>query len=285
MKALLLDGVRLGRGEVLGMRLDPGLHVVWSADADASAELADVLSGVRSPRRGSVRVFDADPFAAPMTRRRIGSLLASEPPLLASDVRSHVEAVRRLRETPSFDELAERAPWLSALGQRPSSSLDARERRLVAAALALESNQPQLVVLHEPFDLAPEVDPAWLFARIAQLATSEAVVVCITRDERDARRIGGSIWRLSGRTSPARRSIELLVRAEDPRALAARLSTHPAVVSLRYDDVSPRDLRVRGVEALSLCNAVRDALLAEGSELFELTELYTDDVSREQSGA
>ncbi len=275
-EALLLHGVRVGRGVVLGMRFDPGIHVLWGEPAEGGAELAALLAGTSVPRRGQIRLLGRDPFADPKVRLVIASVLADEPPLVGRTVREHVERVRTLRGTPTFDELAERAPWLAPLAERSADSLDLRERRLTAAAIALETKTPRLVVLYEPTLLAPELERGNLLERLAASEADGAIVVCITSDQRAARQLGGRIWSLSGRTSPPEKMAELLVRAESPRAIAARLAEHPAVAGLSYDLASPRDLRVRGEKPEPLCNAVRDALLAEKCEVYEMTLLHTD---------
>jgi ABC-type sugar transport system ATPase subunit len=283
-EALILHGVRVGRGVVLGMRFDPGVHVLWGEPAEGGAELAQVLSGTLMPRRGQVRLHGQDPFADPKTRLQIASVLAEEPPLVGRTVREHVARVHELRGTPVFDDLADKAPWLSAFGERTADSLDARERRLIGTALALESPAPRLVVLHEPTLLAPELERGRLLERVSAFEDAGAIVVCITSDQRAARQIGGRIWSLSGKTSPATEMAELLVRAESPRAIAARLAEHPAVSGLHYDLASPRDLRVRGARPEPLCTAVRDALLAEKCEIYELTLLHTEHADASERG-
>jgi ABC-type sugar transport system ATPase subunit len=283
-EALILHGVRVGRGAVLGIRFDPGVHVLWGEPAEGGAELAAVLSGTLAPRRGQVRLFGRDPFADPKTRLQIASVLEEEPPLVGRTVREHVERVHTLRGTPAFDELADKAPWLGSLGERSAESLDVRERRLIAAALALETPAPRLVVLHEPTLLAPELERGRLLTRVAAFEDAGAIVLCITSEQRAARQLGGRIWSLSGRAAPAPDMAELLVRAESPRAIAARLAEHPAVAGLHYDLASPRDLRVRGAQPEPLCNAVRDALLAEKCEIYELTLLHTEQVDASERG-
>ncbi len=283
-EALILHGVRVGRGVVLGMRFDPGVHVLWGEPTEGGAELAAVLAGTLVPRRGQVSLFGRDPFADPKARTQIASVLEDEPPLIGRTVREHIERVRALRSTPPFHELADKAPWLGAFAERTSESLDGRERRLVAAAVALETPAPRLVVIHEPTLLAPEVESGRLLERVAAFEDAGAIVMCITSDQRAARQLGGRIWSLSGRAAPPTETAELLVRAESPRAIAARLAEHPAVSGIHYDLASPRDLRVRGAEPERLCDAVRGALLAEKCELYELTLLHTEHLASPEQG-
>lgn len=268
---LLLDGVRVGRGVVLGMRFDEGVHVLFGEPEDGGAELAAVVCGLSPPRRGRVRVGGRDPFSDPSTRRRIASVLEVEPPLLGRTVAEHFARLHPSRVAEPLDALVARAPWLETLRDRASDSLDERERRAVAAALLFVEPRPDVVVLYEPLTLAPELEAGRLLERLSELAQAGSVVVCVTSNLRAARKLAGRIWSLSGRTLPLERHADLLVRSGDPRGLMSRLAGHPAVIALRFEEASPHDLWIRGNSPEPLCAATHDALLAERCELFEMT--------------
>jgi ABC-type cobalamin/Fe3+-siderophores transport system ATPase subunit len=271
-----MDGLRVGRGVVLGLRFEPGVHVLWGGAEEGGAEIARVLCGLMPPRRGKITIGGREPFADPDTRRRIASVLEDEPPLVGKTVLDHFARLQAARRAEAFEALEERAPWLTALKARSASSLDERERRSVAAALLFAEPAPDVAVLYEPSWLAPELDAERLLSRLRELS-EDAVVICITSDLRAARRFGGHIWSISGRSLPDEKHANLLLRSDSPRALMARLAAHPAVTALHFQETSPRELWVRGTSPEPLCAAAREAVLAEQCELFEMTLLGLGD--------
>ncbi len=265
-----LDRLRVGAA-TLGATLEPGRHVFWGTPRDGTAELIAHLAGASLMRRGTVQVGGIDPLRSPSTRCAIASLLHDEPPLEGHTVSEHFALAGRARgidaKAPSF---------VAPLLERPSGTLDERERRLVALGLALSHPQPRLVALHEPFALCPPAGEAELWERLDTWEKDGAVVVCATADRKAAQRIGGRLWSLSGKTFSQDEVVELLVRVDAARSLAARLAEHPAADAVAFDATRPRDVRVRGANLEALAVAVQESVLAEKCALFELTPLYFD---------
>ncbi len=276
-----LQGVFAGALVGASADLEPGVHVVLGTPADGSADLAAVLAGVLRSRKGSVRVGDSDPWSSPDTRKRIASLLGSEPPSAASSVQSAVSRALALRgdRRSAGELLAEHGlrAWESTSPTRAPESV----RRQIALALALAHESAVLLVLFEPFAL-PQVDREKVLGALRAQAERGSVVVVITASVRDASDVGGDILLLDrGRFvrrpgEPLARSLTpgraplVEIRSKDAKQLAALLAADPAVQGVEWDaSRAPERVLVRGKDAdvlsLALARIARESDCAVSS--------------------
>jgi len=272
--SVTFQGVRLRNGYTLHATLDAGVHTFFADAQEPLAqasleELCALVAGVNAPRRGNLLVQGHRPYDHPPTRRRIASVLASEPRLVGPTVKDHVERVGSLLGVDVTDLDAPLDTWR----ERRAEHLDGTERRRLAAAIAFAQPAPLVAVLHEPTRIGPPLDEPRVLARIQSWREAGCVVICGTTDPRVAARLSTQAWSLSRIERAEAPRPEYLVRSGGARGLAARLVDHPAVSGLRYDEQLPRDLWVRGSDAEELADAIQAAVLAEGCELHELTQL------------
>lgn len=253
-----------------------GLQLIVGTPADGSPELVELLAGLHTPRRGSVRVDGGDPYRDPSTRRRIGALLAVEQLPAGRTVEQTVAHVLALRGDASGSPAhVLEGCGLSAWGSRRTDTLSPLERRALALAVALALPQPALLALFEP--LAAGVERARVLAAIAGHVELGACVVCVTGSARDAAEMSGSAWLLERGvftrrpTAPLARELapgvapDLVVRTSDARRLAARVALDAAVSGVEWDDrAAPNELRVRGDDPDALALAVMRAAHDEG---------------------
>jgi len=271
---VILEGVRLTSGYVINGALDVGVHAFLISGQEPGAEaglqeIGELLVGWKAPRRGRVRVGGRAPHAHPATRRRIASVLGSEPSLVADTVGEHLARVSAMLGR----DLGSAPPWLDDWRQRPSATLSDAERRTMAAYVALSAPRPLLAVLHEPTKLGAELAEPMVLEKIRSWQEQGVTIVCTTTDVRVAARLGARLWSLSTDRQAPVPEAEYLVRTSAPRVLAARLAAHPAITALRYEDTLPRDLWVRGTDVGALAEAIHRAVVAEGCELYEMTRL------------
>ncbi|MFO0755156.1 MAG: ABC transporter ATP-binding protein [Byssovorax sp.] len=295
---LLLDRVQArdasgpggrARGLITAMsaQLGAGAHAFLGAPEDGTIALHEVLSGARSPSRGAARVVGVDPARTPSIRARIGAL-GPEPRLPpAPTVGDAVRLVLQARGEQGHRIDAVLDPFgLGALHARPLRSLSFAEARAVELSLALTTPAPLLIVLHEPFaDLAlPE--PARAEAALADLARAGACVVVTTASPADARRLAARVFVLHQglvvreatgddnrfTLGDARLRAFVAPGPDGVRALAARLSAHPEIRALSWEDapaaapgLAVLDLRGESVEACS--GALIDAAIEAGAAI------------------
>ncbi len=272
--SVTFQGVRLRNGYTLHTTLEAGVHTFFADAQEPLAqasleELCALVAGVAAPRRGTLHIQGHRPHHHPPTRRRIASVLGSEPQLVGPTVEEHLHRVGSLLGV----DVTNLEPPLEAWRGRRAEHLDPTERRLLAAAIAIAQPAPLVAVLHEPTRIGPPVDEPRILARIQSWREAGCIVICATTDPRVAARLGTPAWSLSRAERAEAPPPEYLVRSSGARALAARLVDHPTVTGLRYDELLPRDLWVRGADADELVDAIQTAVLAEKCELHELTRL------------
>jgi len=132
------------------------LEVAWSGETDALAlvgpsgsgktTLLDLLAGVETGGRGSVRLDGAEQRGVPLHRRRVGYV--TQDALLFPHL-SVAENLRYGRHAGPLDEVVDALHLRPLLDRRPRR-LSGGERRRVALARALVS-RPRLLLLDEPF--------------------------------------------------------------------------------------------------------------------------------------
>jgi ABC-type multidrug transport system ATPase subunit len=265
---------------LLGVRLDltPGLHVIVGTPQDGTTTLAKVASGSEPASRGRVLVAGHDPWSSPQLRRRLGVVLASEPPAVAASVRAALERAVRLRgERTAAEQLAQSAGIAAWLPRKPRD-LSASERRALAMVIALSLADPIALVLHEPLSQVAALPRAFILEGLNRARAAGAVIVVTTASPRDAAALGGTLWLLDhGRIvrrpgAPIANELApgmpltLKIRSDDPRALGERLLRDKAVSAVSFDsERDPKTVSVRGDSgelALAVARAQRDSGLS-----------------------
>jgi ABC-type taurine transport system ATPase subunit len=258
--------------------LGQGCHVVLGRPADGTAELMSLCAGVLRARRGRVLVNGKEPHRSPGTRLRIGALLAEEdlPPAPTARAALDWALGGRASARALLDEAG-----TSSLGERPTRSLAADERRAIALLLALGLPDAALLALYEP--LATPLPRPWVLERLAAIAP-HACVLCTTSSVRDASMLAESALLLEGGRFSRRPGLplpielapgaapELVVHASDARRLAVRLADDPAVSAARWDErQGQHQLVVQGPQLDALALAVARAAAREGVSVSALT--------------
>jgi ABC-type taurine transport system ATPase subunit len=274
-----LDGVSEPPLRALQWRAGPGMHVLLAEGRDGAERVVELVSGLRRPRRGHVRVAGTDPARSPTTRRRIASLLVRETLIDAPSVRESLALELALRGA-KLDAAAVLDDWgLGRLKTSRVSALEPAECRALGLATALSLPDPILLALVEPF-----ADNAGLSReRIRQrlLALSEKTcVLCVTAVPRDAVELGGSLFlvRSAGLepvTLPMAEPLASLfgyrvVSCARPRDLVAALAGEPAVAGLEWRDHAGDRVLVWGPDEQRLSLAVVRAARTSNAGLYSI---------------
>lgn len=256
-----------------------GMHVVLTAEDLGGELLVELLSGVRRPRRGRIRVAAADPSRSPGTRRRIASVLGREQLIEARTAQQAVEAdlgLRRVHRNAAqvFDD------WgLERLKAAKPSNLEPAETRALGLAAALSLPDPVLVALVEPFADNAGLPRERIRERLAALAQTTCVV-CTAAVPKDALELGGSLHLIrSGGLEPMSLPMVeplaglfgyLVASCERPRDLVEALASEPAVAGLEWRDHAGDRVLLWGPDTEQLALAVVKASRSSGCGLQSL---------------
>ncbi|MBR7742318.1 ABC transporter ATP-binding protein [Phycicoccus sp. BSK3Z-2] len=268
----------------VSLRVDPGEYVaLLGPNGAGKTTLIGMVTGLRVPDRGTVRVCGGDPTSA-RTRLRLGAVLQDTAFPRHLTVRELVEgaAVRsgvpRGRAAGVLEEVG-----LDDLARRRSGKLSGGQRRRLQLARALVAD-PALLVLDEPtegLDAAARRDfwrnlTARRDAGMAVLLTTHIVEEAGAVADRVSVIAGGRVvadespasltGRLADRTVSVRtalpaavvRDLPGVLRVEETAGRLVVVTTSPEAVVRRvlHDDPTAHDLRV---EAASLEEAVMAA--------------------------
>jgi ABC-2 type transport system ATP-binding protein len=271
-----LDGINEPPLSAPQWHLGPGLYVLL-AEVDAGAELlVELVSGLRRPRRGRVRVAGTDPARSAGTRGRIASLLGRETLIDAPSAQKSLElelAVRRVR----LDAAAVLGEWgLERFKSSKVSELEPAQCRALALAAALSLPDPVALALVEPLADNAGLSRERIRHRLLALAQTTCVL-CTTAVPRDAIELGGSIYLVrSGRVEQVSLPVAqpladlfgyLEVACERARDLVEALAAQPAVSGLEWRDHAGGRVLVWGPSAEQLALAVVRASRASNAGL------------------
>ncbi len=278
MTVVVTERLSLAPLREISLELTRGRHALLGSSEETAA-LVDLLTGVRRPQRGTIRVAGRDPHRDPATRRRIGSLLHGEPPLVGRTVRAALTFTlgdRRAVE-PTLDRLG-----LGSWADRDAARLSPGELRGVAWAVALATREPILVALWEPFAHTTGVSRTTALDELAALS-EHCCVVCATSSVRDALALEGSVTVLSqgqvvsrqlalpGELAPGR-APDFAVRTPRARELAAALLRSPDIAGVEWDGrTAPHLLKVRGRDAETAARTIVATARAESVPVESLT--------------
>ena len=152
---MLLDIVRATRKKgvrAVDAELPPGLYSWLANDLSAADDWALILAGSKEPIRGEVRLIEAgrsiNLYRDPKARSEVGLVLARESgPLLGKNVRTHLEAIARLRD----DELLlERIELPKSFLGKSQAALDEFDFRRLSLELAFATRSLKSLIIVEP---------------------------------------------------------------------------------------------------------------------------------------
>lgn len=277
MSILEFHAVHSGVLNVQEASLGPGCHTILAESGLGTEELVALAVGYSLPHKGTVRVSGRAPGRTPALRRRIGALLA-EPDLPAAvDVATMLTLVDALRGGKVLwsDVLAQ---WgIAELISRQVQQLNSSERRALALVIALTTQEPIVIALHNPFEVEA-LDPDRIASAIIE--RSEACCVVITAASvRDAARVPGPKWLLlPGRIDRVPEAlldvqnlgaqVSLRVLCEQPRLLLSALAQREEVLALAWNGVGgSSEIWARGRDAAVLSTALLEVACDCGAGL------------------
>jgi ABC-2 type transport system ATP-binding protein len=183
-KTKAVDGLsfKVRRGEVVAL-LGP--------NGAGKTTAVDLLLGLKTPDRGSIRLLGADP-----TDKRIRKLVGSTPQEISFPATLRVEEIVdfvrvHYPEASATSELLE-CFGLESLARRQAGGLSGGEKRRLAMALAFAGN-PQLVVLDEPSTGLDAMVRRELWRHIKRFAQAEGTVMLTTHYLEEAEALSTSI--------------------------------------------------------------------------------------------
>jgi ABC-type molybdate transport system ATPase subunit len=180
-----------GRLEALALDFDIGVNVVVCDDAEVRARLAEMLTGLRRARAGSVRLDQTSLESSAQARARVSSVLREEALPEARDVAAALRRAFALRGVVAEPEACLAAFGLEGLLGVSPTSLDGQELRAVAFAIAMSCGDvAQALVLYDPFALTPLV-PSRVVLESCRRFARERVVVALVPELSEALRLGG----------------------------------------------------------------------------------------------
>jgi ABC-type thiamine transport system ATPase subunit len=269
---------RLELRSVTGRRFGPldrvfesGAFTLLSKVSDGAGDLFSTLIGRTKPKRGAVLLNGNAPFRSPETRRSIASLS----PIEVFEGRTIGESVHRVlgvrNRGRSGREVLERFD-LSNWSERSPATLGLEDARAVALALAFDEPAPALLALFEPLRVG--LPRERVIREISEHVARGTIAVAITASPRDAADLGGCLVAFDrGRFDPSFRlssarpgqPSEFVVLVDDARRLAAALSEHAAVATVRVDaSARPSEVFVSGVDRDGVALAIEGAIQSTG---------------------
>ena len=267
---LVLSDVRDLRLGPLALRFGVGLTSVLSDDAEALGALAEILVGVRAPKRGAVLLDSIEVLGSPVARSRVASVLREEALLPAATVSAALEGALALRRAPGSAAACLAAIGLERLLPVAPSALDASELRAVAFALALSlAEGSSLVVLHEPFALVPLVSGRVIVESCRRLARDRIVLSLLTELDRGLELGERCVLLDRGKQSPvvalaAGPSITLSVQSPEAARLAELSRQFPEA---SYVEVRNREVAITTYDPITLSRKIMSLALEAGIDV------------------
>ncbi|HSC89088.1 MAG TPA: hypothetical protein VLC09_17520 [Polyangiaceae bacterium] len=172
----------------LDLELSASVRALLVTEGPACAALLACLGGWERPAWGRLRIAGRDPSTSPAVRRRVGVQLPAESAAPdAGTLQAWLARVRGVRG----GQVAARSAWLldeTSLSRRVEDATP-RELRRLALALALETPEPLLVALHEPWHELSAAEQSTLFGLLGELAREGAAVLVTTHERHWAEKI------------------------------------------------------------------------------------------------
>lgn len=271
----------LPRGGVpIDLALPPGLHAIVGTPADGTTGIAALVGGLVRPRSGRVLIEGVEPHGDPARRVRIGVTLPTPvfPELGTVDRLLRLCAEARGGDArPLLEKLR-----LEALLPRRLATLSADEARAIELAIALATPNPLVLALTEPFANTAGADRGAVAETMRHAAAAGAAVLAMTASVSDAVELGGRVHLFEAgritRTLDALEATELpgceaalCVVTNEPRALAATLSTYESVRSVAWDSTrNASSVTVRGSNLDRIGLAIAQAAQGTGARVYSI---------------
>lgn len=237
------------RLEPLRLSFEDGLSVLVCEDADARARLAEMLVGLRHPRRGRVQLDDVELGSSAEQRARVASVLRDEILPDAPNVARAIELAFELRGVRATPEACLASFELQGLLALSPLALDAHELRAIAFAVAMTSSElAKALVVYDPFALSPLVTSSVVMENCRRLAR-ERVVVALVPELEQAVRFGGRCMLLDG----ARVTSFGALLAGPPTVVFARSARAAELAALLGTDATIQHVEAIGAELRVTC--------------------------------
>lgn len=188
------DGRRLIDGVDFTLSTEPGITVMLGPNGAGKSLLLQLLTGLMAPDSGTVTW--AGQLPSPALSKRIGYVF-QKPVLLRRSVLANVAFSLAATGCPK-DLIRDRASLaltmagLCGLANQPAHSLSGGEQQRLALARAI-SCSPAVLVLDEPTAHLDPGSTAAIEKLVVQAAAMGAVVLLVTHDIAQARRLAGDI--------------------------------------------------------------------------------------------
>jgi tungstate transport system ATP-binding protein len=221
------DGRRLIDSIDLVIAPRPGITVMLGPNGAGKSLLLQLLTGLLTPDGGTVRWAGRSP--APSASKRIGFVF-QKPVLLRRSALANVAFSLAATGCAKAEVNAKAAQALHAAGladcaHQPARSLSGGEQQRLALARAMSCG-PELLVLDEP---TAHLDPASVAAiekLVIQAASMGTVVLLVTHDIAQARRLAGNIvFMHAGRILEAKPALDFFA-GPDTKEARAYLAGH-----------------------------------------------------------
>lgn len=271
----------LPRGGVpIDLALPPGLHAIVGSPAQGTTAISGLVGGIVRPRSGRVLVSGLEPYREPSLRARIGVMLP-EPMLPQAETVEHLLRLCSATRGGDARSMLERL-GLAALALRRLATLSADEARAIELVIALATPNPLVLALTEPFANTAGAHRDVVIEALVQAAAGGASVLAMTASVSDAAELGGQVHLFeAGRITRTLDALDvselpgseatLCVVTNEPRTLAAALSTHESVGSVTWDSTrGGSSVTVRGPDLDRLGLAIAQATQITGARVYSI---------------
>jgi energy-coupling factor transporter ATP-binding protein EcfA2 len=272
-RGALANTPRVASHPAVNLALGAGLQAIVGTPADATLDIATLVSGIIPRRAGTVTVSGRDPVRDPALRGRIG--VTFDTPCLPPTARvKDLFALLPFGAPTAAEALARFG--LGHWSDRRARSLAHRERRALELVVALSIPSPIAIVLTEPAADIADIDRDALKHALARAADGGACVAVVTASVADAIEFAprihvmeaGRLVRSVAANAPGDlvpgRGVILRIEVDLPRLLAGALADDPAVAGIDWGKAERSILSVRGDDLDRLALAVARAAGSSG---------------------
>ena len=227
-----------------------GVTGLLGPNGAGKSTILKMMAGLISPSTGTVTIHGQSVRGNPAVFKRLGLVPEQETvyPFLSGREFVHLNAVMQKVADP--DEATTRAIGLVEMGEAAERAVGGyskgmRQRIKVAAALV---HDPEVLLLDEPLNGTDPVQRAGLIAVMRRLGAEGRTVIVSSHVLSEVERFAGNILVVvNGKLAAAGDFLairdkmdshprEVMIRADDPRRLAAALIGDRATSSVRIDD-------------------------------------------------
>lgn len=261
----------------------PGVTGLLGPNGAGKSTILKMMAGLLAPSSGRITVAEQPVRGNPSVYRRLGLVGEQETvyPYLTGFEFVRLNAI--LQKLPDPDAASARAVDLVEMGDAAQRAIGGyskgmRQRIKVAGALV---HDPEVLLLDEPLNGTDPVQRAGLIALMKRLGAEGRTVVVSSHVLSEVERFAENILVIiNGKLAAAGdyRAIrdrmdehprEVLVRADDPRRLAAALVAAPATRAVRFGDDGR--LVAETDDVRTFCVALPALARQQGVRLFEVT--------------